>query len=126
VKPLTRYVCFQVPGWALAAALLLWLWPATGRASWIAVMLFLGWVAKDFVMYPLLRQAYQSDAATGASRLIGSEAVVVSALSPEGYVTVNGERWRALAAHAGASIPVGTRVRVDCADGLTLLVRPLA
>jgi membrane protein implicated in regulation of membrane protease activity len=126
VKPLTRYVSFQVPGWVLAAALLLWLWPATGLEAWIGVVVFLLWVVKDFAMYPLLRQAYRRDTATGVARLIGAEAVVTSALSPTGYVTVNGERWRAEAPPDRVLIPVGTRVLVEGVDGLTLRVQPLA
>ena len=56
--------------------------------------------------------------------LIGREGVVTESIESRvgaGRVNVGGEDW---AARAATSLPVGTRIRVDRADGLVLEVTP--
>jgi membrane-bound serine protease (ClpP class) len=59
---------------------------------------------------------------TGAHRIIGLEAVVVTPLDPTGTVRVQGETWSAHAAHG--PVPAGAVVKVVDRDGLTLEVSP--
>jgi membrane-bound serine protease (ClpP class) len=60
-------------------------------------------------------------AAMGTSALIGKTAVVRTPLSPEGYVFIQGERWRAQVDRGSAK--EGDRVRIVGADGFLLRVR---
>lgn len=57
---------------------------------------------------------------TGEAGLVGQEAIADTALAPDGFVRVMGERWRAVAEEAVAA---GERVRILASEGLTLRVR---
>jgi len=57
----------------------------------------------------------------GAETFIGRAAVVITECRPLGQVRVGGEIW---AARCDAGADVGTTVRVEGLEGLTLLVRP--
>ena len=120
MTPCQRYIVIQIPGWVLAAVIVWGLHHWTGLPRWWAVVLFLAYVAKDFLLYPLLRSAYEEDGRAGAEPLIGRKAIVVETLNPEGYVRVRGELWRAEA--AGGTVPAGANVRIVSAHGMTLAV----
>ncbi|MCC7364993.1 MAG: nodulation protein NfeD [Dehalococcoidia bacterium] len=60
---------------------------------------------------------------TGSAAMLGKLAVVRTPLTPEGYVFVQGERWRAHLARGTAH--EGDRVRIVGADGLRLQVEPI-
>ncbi len=57
---------------------------------------------------------------TGVSGMVGQAGTADTALEPEGWVRVFGERWRAI---ADVSVAPGESVRVTAVDGLTLRVR---
>lgn len=57
----------------------------------------------------------------GAETFIGRPAVVITECRPLGQVRVDGEIW---AARCDSGADVGTTVRVEGLEGLTLLVRP--
>ncbi len=59
---------------------------------------------------------------TGSEGLHGATGVVRAALSPEGFVFVAGELWRARSLNE--DIPKGTVVRVVDVEGLTVIVEP--
>lgn len=122
MTPWRRYLLFQIPGWLVAAIVLLlavhwhWLTPMLAAAA------FAFWVAKDLLFYPLLRRAYEPDR-TGARRLIGERGVAERDLMPEGYVRVRGELWRATADSSEHPITAGTEVEVVGADRMEITVR---
>lgn len=122
MKTWTRYLLFQVPGWILAAVILLGLMYWIGLTLWIAIGAFSLWVIKDLVFYPLLRKAYESSAKTGADQLVGLQGVARERLDPRGYVHVRGELWRAETEPADGPILAGSRVKVMAANGMTLIV----
>jgi membrane-bound serine protease (ClpP class) len=64
--------------------------------------------------------AQRRRATTGAEGMVGLSAVAETDLAPEGWVVVQGERWRA---RADAPIPKGSVVRVTSLNGLSLRVR---
>ena len=121
MTPFQRYVGIQLPGWVLAAVAVWALHHWTGLPRRWAVALFLAYVAKDFLLYPLLRGAYEEDRRTGAEPLIGRTGIAVEELNPAGYVRVRGELWRAEA--AGGAVPPGATVQVVSAEGMTLVVQ---
>ncbi len=111
-----------MPGWILAAVILLGLRYWIGLPLWIAIGAFSLWVIKDLVFYPLLRKAYESGAKTGADQLVGLRGVAREHLDPRGYVHVRGELWRAETESSDRPISVGSPVRVVRANGMTLIV----
>jgi membrane protein implicated in regulation of membrane protease activity len=119
-RTLVRYVAFQIPGWLLvgaaAGAAVYWL----GVAPWIALTGLGLFVAKDALLFPLLRRSYERDGRTHGP--IGESGIVEDAIDDEGFVRVGAERWRARSAPDSAPIPVGARVRVVGVRGLTLQV----
>ena len=60
---------------------------------------------------------------SGAQRMIGASGEVIESDGPEGWASVEGERWHVRAAKA---LYPGQRVRVTRIDGLTLEVSPVA
>ena len=119
-----RYLLFQIPGWILVILLLGVAHRWVGLSIPAAAGLFLLFVAKDFVIYPYVRKAYEQDNRTGAELLIGMIGVTKQALDPEGYVVVKGELWRAVAGSPGQPIPQNTAVLIQAVSGLTLVVTP--
>lgn len=119
-----RYILLQVPGWALTGVV------AIALASWagldwrIALGLWLAYVAKDFVLYPFLRRAYETNAAAGAAALVGKTGIATQDLDPGGYIRIRGELWRAELAPGFRPVRAGAPVRVISAHGLTLTVTP--
>lgn len=123
MSTLTKYLLFQIPGWILAivivAALRVWL----EIPLWVALGLVILWVFKDLAMYPFLRTAYESDVKTGVGQLVGARGVAHGELAPRGYVRVRGELWRAEARGESQPISPGSPIRVEGAEGMTLLVK---
>jgi membrane protein implicated in regulation of membrane protease activity len=119
---LTKYTLLQIPGWLIMALLLIGLRHWIALPLWAAVVLFALWVAKDFVLYPFVRTAYESNAKTGSKQLVGAKGIARERLAPEGYVHVHGELWQAKAEPSNRPIAPGTPVRVRAACGMTLIV----
>jgi membrane-bound serine protease (ClpP class) len=67
----------------------------------------------------LVVRSQQLRSVTGATALVGMAAIADGDLAPEGWVKLQGERWRAIA-EGGAR--AGERLRVDAVDGLRLRV----
>jgi len=119
-----RYLLVQCPGWALAAVVLYGLHRWLGLPLWLAAVLMAADIIKDFVLFPYLRRAYETDGGAVMDRLIGRSAIVRQALDPEGYVQVGGELWRARQSSPSAPVEPGQRVAVVGADGMVLRVAP--
>jgi membrane-bound serine protease (ClpP class) len=122
MSTLTKYTLLQIPGWVIFALLLIAAQHWFVMPLWLTLLLWTVWVAKDFLLYPLLRSAYEPDVRTGSEQLIGRRGIVCERLAPEGYIFVRGELWRAVPEARDRPIEPGARVRVTAADGLTLTV----
>lgn len=118
--PLARWLLWQVPGWAVVAAL-------AGAA--VAVLEIPGWLAagavgavvlKDLVLYPLVRESLRP----ARDHLVGARGRTLEPLAPRGYVKVHGQHWQAEA--ADGPVPEGAEVIVRGVRGITLLVEPAA
>ena len=68
----------------------------------------------------LVVQSQRRRATTGEAGMLGQPGVAETGLDPEGWVRVQGERWRAL---AEGPVAPGDKVLVTGVDGLTLRVR---
>lgn len=120
----SRYVLIQIPGWILAAIILYALHRWMALPLWVAGILLAAGLAKDALLFPYLRRAYETDEKTGAHRLIGQRAEVHQRLAPDGYVLIRGELWRARLNPPGKTAEPGASVHVTAAAGLVLLVAP--
>jgi membrane-bound serine protease (ClpP class) len=120
---LLRYLFFQIPGWAIAAVVALGLRHWDVVPTWVVAVGFSGVVLKDLAFYPLLRSAYEPHVKSGSEALVGKKGVAQGELSPEGYVRVNGELWRAVADPVGLVITAGTEVEVVRAEGMKVVIR---
>jgi membrane protein implicated in regulation of membrane protease activity len=120
-----RYLLYQLPGWALWSVVLLILQQVFVFPLWLVPSALAVWVVKDLILFSYTWMAYGSGHAAKRP-LPGSRGVVVKSLSPEGYIRIEGELWRAETADHGKSIPAGETVTVEGINGLTLLVRPVS
>ena len=119
-----RYLLIQIPGWALAAIILYALHRWLGLPAWLAAALLAADLVKDFLLFPVLRSAYENAAATGPERLIGETGEIVRDADPEGYLSVRGELWRVVTQRGRGPLRTGARARVVGAKGITLVVAP--
>jgi membrane protein implicated in regulation of membrane protease activity len=117
-----RYLALEAPGWVLAGCLLWLLVESFGLAVWLAVLGWVIWVAKDFAMYPWLREAFEVGEADASALLIGRTGLARERIAPSGYVRIGAELWRAELAPGAAAIESGAAVRVREVRGLTLVV----
>lgn len=118
-----RYFLLQIPGWILVAIVLFGLRDWIGISLAWAVALYAVYVVKDFLLFPFLRSAYETQTTTGVHKLVGESAVVKQALAPTGLVAVGGELWKAKAVAGQDRIESGRRVRIESARGMVLIVR---
>ena len=118
----TRYFLLQIPGWVLATVLLAALHRWLAFPVWAAVVIWALYVAKDFILYPYLRSAYETKSPSGAERMIGQVGLVKRSLEPEGTIQLGGDLWQARADGHAIPIPAGRLVRVERAEGLVLIV----
>ncbi len=118
-----KYWLLQVPGWFILVALLVaarrWFDISIG----LAIVVFVAWLVKDVVLYPILKHAYHFHERGSEDSLLGLQGVAQETLDRTGYVRVRGELWRAELATPSGAVPKGERVVVAAVDGLTLKVR---
>jgi membrane protein implicated in regulation of membrane protease activity len=120
-----RYLLYQLPGWGVWSLVLFILQHWLLFPRWIIPAALAVWVVKDLILFSYTWMAY--GAGRGARRpLPGSRGVVVKTLSPEGYLRIEGELWRAEGADPARPILPGENVTVEGIEGLTLLVRPVS
>jgi membrane protein implicated in regulation of membrane protease activity len=127
-----RYLALQIPSWTMAAlaAWALHYWLDLSTVWGIAIVL--AFLAKDLLLFPFVRRAYEHDPHEPGKGLIGRDAEVVVDLDGEGWVKLGAERWRARLVDQerpqldddgpATRIPAGTRVRVHGLRRHTLLV----
>lgn len=118
-----RYVLLQIPGWTILAVILAVLWQWELLPRWAAGLIFVAWVVKDILLYPVFKSAYDGEEKSGLQTLVGATGIAQSDLRPDGFVRVRGELWRAVANSSDRPICSGTRVEIIAAEGMKLRVR---
>lgn len=79
-----------------------------------------------FVITPKVIRAHRDEPIrTGWEELVGREAEVRAPLDPVGQIWVEGALWKARVGDGEPAIGIGTRVRIEAVDGLTLVVVPV-
>ena len=122
------------PGVFLAMAYSIWTTPALRTLVPLALCFInLAWLCHDLALARhlwLLRerlgdvpiQWFHARSIVGPEGTIGQQAIVLVRCAPDGYVRLQGERWRARSAD-GQPLEAGQMVEVQHLDGLTLAVR---
>jgi membrane-bound serine protease (ClpP class) len=87
---------------------------------WTLLPVMLVFAVFTIAMVRLVLQAQRRQSRTGREGLVAQRGQATSALAPEGWVMVQGERWRARAA---APVAPGDPVVVESVEGLVLRVR---
>jgi membrane-bound ClpP family serine protease len=82
------------------------------------------WLAKDMLLFPLVRRAYDDRNPNNAHSMSGVQGRAVEMLDNSGFVLVRGVLWRAEVAGARRAIYKDELVRVQGSRGLVLLVQP--
>lgn len=117
-----RYVLFQLPELVIVCGAL-----AAGvvygvvSETWGLVLVGI-WLLKEVVLFPFVRQAYESSDPAATSLLVGKRAVVTERLDPGGRVRIGPELWRACLAPGAEPVDPGGIVCVRSVEGLTLHV----
>jgi membrane-bound ClpP family serine protease len=120
LRVFARYALFQSPGWLAAAAVAGAAVEWAGVAPWLAALGAGLWLAKDLLMFPLVRRAYDRSGPTHG--VVGDAGVADGAIDPEGWVRIGAERWRAVLAAGAEPIAAGARVRILGVEGLVVRV----
>ena len=109
---------------AALAAVVLWLLPRFGIniSIWLLIVLMAAWAVYSCLTSMLVGKLIGRAASVGPEALIGVKCITTTPLSPEGYVRVGTELWRACSMAEG--IETGTEVIIVGVNRLTLLVRP--
>jgi len=115
-----RYMAFQLPGWMLLGILVAGLWRWTDAPGWLLALGVALFVAKDLLLFPWLRHAYEKTSHEPGEALVGVRARVVEPVDPRGWVRVGAELWKAES--VDGPIPAGRTVRVRALDGHVLVV----
>ena len=98
---------------------------ATLRPSWITLLAGIGGTVLAFVVgMPSMVRTRFATPTIGREWMIGEIGDVVSAVDPDGVVSVGDGRWRARTNRA-TPVAAGQQVRVVAIDGVTLEVEPL-
>jgi len=121
-RVLARYALFQAPGWVVAATIAFaadyW---GLVPTSWAVAAVVL-WFAKDVVLFPFVRRAYERDGPTHGA--IGERGTADGAIESEGWVRIGPELWRARLRSGAAPIQARAPIRVVAVEGLELVVEP--
>jgi membrane-bound serine protease (ClpP class) len=87
---------------------------------WTLLPVILVFAAFTIALVRLVVQAQRRRPQTGREGLVAQRGQAETAIAPEGWVLVNGERWRA---RAGEPLAAGDAVVVEAVEGLLLRVR---
>ncbi len=117
-----RYWKFQIPGWILAGLVLVGLYRADVLEGPLCLLLFMLWVMKDLVLFPLLWRSYRPERAQGRRAMLGQRAVLETSAAPHGRARYRGELWQARVPEGAPHLPAGVPVRITALDGLVLIV----
>ncbi|HPA13851.1 MAG TPA: NfeD family protein [Desulfobacterales bacterium] len=124
VPVIIKYILFQVPGFILFVVILFLLDRWLDIPGWIVGLLIFAWVAKDAILFPFVRKAYEVNREEDGTPMRGLKGFAKERLSPSGYVQVRGELWKAKASDETRPIEKGECIKVYSIRGLTLIVAP--
>lgn len=111
---------------AALVAVVLWLLPGFGIniPIWLLIVFMVTWAVYSCLTSRLVAKVIGKAAAVGSEALIGVKCTATKPLTPDGYVRVGTELWRARS--MTGNIEAGAEVVIIGINRLTLLVKPSA
>ncbi len=109
---------------AALAAVVLWLLPRFGIniSIWLLIVFMVAWAVYSCLTSMLVEKVIVRESAVGPEALIGVKCRTTTPLSPEGYVRVGTELWRACS--MAGNVETGAEAVIVGINGLILLVKP--
>lgn len=89
---------------------------------WIVIIAAAAWAAWSYFTFRLGVRAIERTPVVGVEALVGQRCKTATRLSPQGYVQIGSELWKARA--VSGEIDAGIEVLIVEVKGLTLLVTP--
>jgi membrane protein implicated in regulation of membrane protease activity len=117
-----KYIFLSLPALGLVVLVVLLLEHWLDLPDWLVVAIIVGWVAKDIVLFPFVRHAFDDGSEGYSYSPVGERAVVHERLDPHGTVRVQGTLWKAELRGDGAPVEKEEVVRVVEIRGLVLTV----
>ena len=110
---------------AAVVAIVLWGLPQIGITIplWGLIILMVVWGICSYVFYIKGRKALLRRPVTSPEDLIGNRGNAIEPLTPQGYIRINNELWKAKS--MGTDVDTGEEIVVERVNGLTLIVSPL-
>ena len=127
---MTVYVIFNIATGllkgAVLAAIVLWLLPLWGIniPIWGLILIVIAFLIYEIVTFRLGRKALERKPVIWSNAIVGCCGKATTPLTPDGYVKVRGELWRALS--SDTDINEGDDIVVVELDRLTLRVTPMS
>lgn len=116
-----RYSLFQIPGLIIIFIVLVFIKRWIEIPSIVFWGIILAWVVKDIVLFFYTWGAYQVEK---KDRMIGMHGITMDNVIESGYISVNGERWRAVN-QGNEPVEKGKTVRIHDRKGLTLFIKEI-
>ncbi len=109
---------------AALVAVVLWLLPGFGIdiSIWLLIVFMAAWAVYSCLTSMLVGKVIVRESAVGPETLIGVKCRTTTPLSPEGYVRVGTELWRACS--MAGDVETGAELVIVGINRLTLLVKP--
>jgi membrane-bound ClpP family serine protease len=88
---------------------------------WLVVLIGMALAVQSYFSHMLTVKAQRKRSLVGLDTMVGRCGVVASTLHPDGYVKVDGELWKAVAAEG--EIERGAVVEVEAVEGMMVRVK---
>jgi len=124
VRVLTKYLLIQTPMLLLVIVGLFLAQRWLDLPAWVVWGGSVVWLAKDILLFPLVRRSYDDRSQKTAHSLSGVQGRAIRMIDNSGYVFVRGSLWWAEVVGDRRPIHKGDRVRVRGSRGLVLLIEP--
>ena len=96
IRVALKYFLLQLPGIIFLAIVLWWARQRFNVPDYLVWLTLLIWIGKDLAFFPFLWRYYDSRLIPDRFDMVGRHGIALSNLNPEGYVQINGERWKAV------------------------------
>jgi membrane protein implicated in regulation of membrane protease activity len=121
-RVLLRYAALQLPGQAACIAIAVVAHDWLGLSRELAIGAVVVWVAKDILLFPFVRKAYEPSTGRSPRDVRDAIGVAHQGLEDEGYVRIGPELWRARRRPGCSRLAPGEAIRVVDVSGLTVTV----
>ena len=119
-RTVIRYILFQIPGLGALVLVMLMIRSRINVPAVVFYGIISAWIVKDIILFFYTWKAYipKKD-----DIMIGKKGIALERIIDKGYITVNGEQWKACNS-VESPIEKGQEILILERKGLTLFVKP--